>query len=610
MSIKAWTFFFVGLSFSLYLFIAWRSRVRDTLGFYVAGRGVPAFANGMATAADWMSAASFISMAGIISFMGYAGGVYLMGWTGGYVLLALLLAPYLRKFGHFTVPDFVGDRYESNVARLVAVLCAIFVSFTYVAGQMRGVGIVFSRFLEVDITVGVMIGMAIVFVYATLGGMKGITWTQVAQYWVLITAFLIPAIAISIKLTGHALPQVGMGSSLLGESLPLLDKLDQIHADLGFASYTQAFVGRWDKINVFCTALALMLGTAGLPHVIVRFYTVKTVDAARWSGFWALFFIALLYLTAPATAAFARYYMIDSLHEKRADELPSWFENWSQTGLVMWLDDGDGRLQYRGGNQSERNELFHSGKLSSAEVAELRAQHATWLSTDAQGGVDGRKQLRELGLSGPDRDIIVLATPEMAGLASWIIALMAAGGLAAALSTASGLLLVISSSVAHDVYYRVLRPDATEAQRLRVGRTVIGLAVVVAGLFGIFPPAYVSQVVAFAFGLAAASFFPVLTLGIFSKRVSKFPAVAGMITGIGFTGTYILGSVYGGMSNWCFGIGPQGIGTVGMLLNFAVTLGLTPFFPAPSAKIQRMVDAIREPEGVGPAVDIEAAIDH
>jgi cation/acetate symporter len=610
MSIRAWTFVFVGISFSLYLFIAWRSRVSDTQGFYVAGRGVPAAANGMATAADWMSAASFISMAGIISFMGYAGGVYLMGWTGGYVLLALLLAPYLRKFGHFTVPDFVGDRYESNLARLVAVVCAIFVSFTYVAGQMRGVGIVFSRFLEVDITVGVAIGMAIVFVYATLGGMKGITWTQVAQYWVLITAFLIPAIAISIKLTGHAVPQVGMGASLVGEGIPLLDKLDQIHADLGFASYTEAFVGRWDKINVFATTLALMVGTAGLPHVIVRFYTVKTVDAARWSGFWALFFIALLYLTAPATAAFARYYMIESLHEKRADELPSWYENWSRTGLVIWLDDGDGRVQYHGGDQSDRNEVFRTGKLNTAEMGELRAQHAAWLSTGGKDGADGRKQLRALGLSGPDPDIIVLATPEMAGLANWMIALMAAGGLAAALSTASGLLLVISSSVAHDLYYRVLRPDASEAQRLRVGRAVIGLAVVVAGLFGIFPPGFVSQVVAFAFGLAAASFFPVITLGIFSKRVSTIPAVVGMITGIGFTAAYILGSVYGGMPNWCFGIGPQGIGSVGMLLNFTMTLALTPFFPPPSAQVQRMVDAIREPEGVGPAVRIEAAIDH
>jgi cation/acetate symporter len=403
---------------------------------------------------------------------------------------------------------------------------------------------------------------------------------------------------------------VGMGASLVSEGVPLLDKLDQIHADLGFASYTEAFVGRWDKINVFATTLALMVGTAGLPHVIVRFYTVKTVDAARWSGFWALFFIALLYLTAPATAAFARYYMIESLHEKGADELPSWYENWSRTGLVIWLDDGDGRVQYHGGDQSDRNEVFRTGKLNTAEVGELRAQHAAWLSTGGKDGADGRKQLRALGLSGPDRDIIVLATPEMAGLANWIIALMAAGGLAAALSTASGLLLVISSSVAHDLYYRVLRPDASEAQRLRVGRAVIGLAVVVAGLFGIFPPGFVSQVVAFAFGLAAASFFPVITLGIFSKRVSTIPAVVGMIAGIGFTAAYILGSVYGGMPNWCFGIGPQGIGSVGMLLNFAMTLALTPFFPPPSAQVQRMVDAIREPEGVGPAVRIEAAIDH
>jgi cation/acetate symporter len=610
MSIQSWTFIFVGLSFSLYLFIAWRSRVRDTQGFYVAGRGVPAAANGMATAADWMSAASFISMAGIISFMGYAGGVYLMGWTGGYVLLALLLAPYLRKFGHFTVPDFVGDRYESNWARGVAVLCAIFVSFTYVAGQMRGVGIVFSRFLEVDITVGVVIGMAIVFVYATLGGMKGITWTQVAQYWVLVTAFLVPAIAISIKLTGHPLPQIGMGSTLTDAGVPLLEKLDQIHADLGFASYTQAFVGRWDRINVFCTTLALMVGTAGLPHVIVRFYTVKTVNAARWSGFYALLFISGLYLTAPATAAFARYYMIESLHERSADELPGWFESWRRTGLVMWLDDGDGRVRYTGGARDAENELFRSGKLGAVEIAELRADHAIWLSTDGREGADGRLFMREQGLSGPDRDIIVLATPEMAGLASWIIALVAAGGLAAALSTASGLLLVISSSVSHDLYYRVLKPEASEAQRLRVGRAVIGLAVVVAGLFGIFPPGFVSQVVAFAFGLAAASFFPALTLGIFTKRVSTIPAVAGMIVGIVFTAAYILGSVYLGMPNWCFGIGPQGIGTIGMLLNFAVTLALTPIFPPPSETVQRMVDSIREPEGVGPAVKIEAAIDH
>ena len=613
MSIQSWTFLFVGITFSLYLVIAWLSRVRDTQGFYVAGRGVPAIANGMATAADWMSAASFISMAGLIATMGYAGGVYLMGWTGGYVLLALLLAPYLRKFGHYTVPDFIGDRYDSNVARLVAVLCAIFVSFTYVAGQMRGVGIVFSRFLEVDINVGVTIGMAIVFVYAALGGMKGITWTQVAQYWVLITAFLIPAIAISIRLTGHVLPQIGMGSHLLGEGVYLLDKLDQIHSDLGFAAYTEAFTGGWDKINVFCTVLALMVGTAGLPHVIVRFYTVKNVKAARWSAFWALLFISMLYLTAPATASFARYYMIQSLHDKNVEELPGWFNNWEKTGLIVWLDDGDGTVEYYGPEDPEKfrqNEIFRRGQLAPVRFAQIRAEHQQWIDTGGSAGEDGRQVLREMQLVGPDRDIIVLATPEMAELANWIIALMAAGGLAAALSTASGLLLVISSSVAHDLYYRIINPAASEARRLLVGRVVISIAVVIAGLFGIFPPGFVSQVVAFAFGLAAASFFPALVLGIFSKRIGTVPATAGMVVGISFTAYYIIGSVYGGMSNWCFGIGPQGIGTVGMLLNFAVTLALTPFFPAPSRQVQEMIESLREPEGAGPAVAIETAVEH
>lgn len=608
MTLQAWTFLLVGLSFSLYLFIAWRTRVRDTQGFYVAGRGVPAAANGMATAADWMSAASFLSMAGIISTMGYAGGVYLMGWTGGFVLLSLLLAPSLRKFGRFTVPDFVGDRYESRVARLVAVVCAIFISFTYVAGQMRGVGIVFSRFLEVDVDVGVAIGMALVFVYATLGGMKGITWTQVAQYWVLITAFLVPAIAISIQLTGNPIPSIGMGSAV-ADGTPLLAKLDAIHADLGFAPYTEPFAGSWDRVNVLCTALALMVGTAGLPHVIVRFYTVRSVSAARWSGFWALGFIALLYLTAPATAAFARWFMIESLHGKAAAELPAWYESWSRTGLVLWLDDGDGRVHF-GDAAGEKGELFRAGTLGAAELGELRARHQLWLDTQGREGADGRAALRGRGLTGPDPDIIVLATPEMAGLADWIIALVAAGGLAAALSTASGLLLVISSSVAHDVYYRVLRPGASEAQRLLVGRVAIGLAVVVAGLFGIFPPGFVSQVVAFAFGLAAASFFPVIALGIFSKRVGTVPAIAGMVAGIVFTAGYILGSVYFGMPRWCFGIGPQGIGTIGMLLNFAVTLALTPLFAPPSEAVQRLVDSIREPEGAGPGLAIEAAVDH
>jgi len=617
MSVLAWTYLLVGATFAIYLAIAWLSRVKDTKGFYVAGRGVPAMANGMATAADWMSAASFISMAGLISAMGYAGGVYLMGWTGGYVLLALLLAPYLRKFGHYTVPDFIGDRYGSRTARLVAIVCAIFVSFTYVAGQMRGVGVVFSRFLEVDINVGVVIGMAIVFVYATLGGMKGITWTQVAQYWVLITAYLIPVIAISIMLTGQAVPQVGLGGTLKesvsGEpGVFLLDKLNQIHADLGFASYTETFVGGWDKINVFLVTLALMVGTAGLPHVIVRFYTVKTVKAARWSAFWALLFIAGLYITAPATAGFARYIMITSLNDKTEDQLPQWFRSWEKTGLILWMDDGDGVIRYSAGSD---NEIYRGGTLSRVELAHLTAQHQVWLSTDGAHGEDARPQLLAKKLSEPDRDIIVLATPEMAGLSNWIIALIAAGGLAAALSTASGLLLVISSSVAHDLYYRLLNPKATERQRLLVGRGVIGIAVIIAGLFGIYPPGFVSQVVAFAFGLAAASFFPAIVLGIFNKRVSAWPAVSGMIAGIGFTSWYIVACVFFDMKPLTFGIfphpiNPQGIGAIGMVINFVITIGLTPLFPPPSKEIQDMVDAVHEPEDAGDGVDIEAAMDH
>jgi cation/acetate symporter len=623
-SVQVYTYIFVGLTFSLYLIIAWISRVRDTKGFYVAGQGVPALANGMATAADWMSAASFLGMAGLISFKGYVGAQYLMGWTGGYVLLALLLAPYLRKFGHFTVPDFVGDRFDSNIARLVAVVCAIFVSFTYVAGQMRGVAIVFSGFLKVDITVGVIIGMGIVFIYATLGGMKGITWTQVAQYWVLITAFLVPVIAISIKLTGEPIPQIGMGSQLLGEDVHLLDRLSQINEELGFANYTAAFGWDHQLLNMFCVTLALMAGTAGLPHVIVRFYTVKNVRAARWSAFWALLFISLLYLAAPATAAFSRYYMIDSIQGKTRAELPKWFNHWEQTGLILWFDDGDGRLRY---SNREDNEVFQSGSGSNVTLTEdyefdgklakqnetvsikaIHLDHQKWI--DKAGGRDWRPVLTQQKLSGPDKDIMVLATPEMAELSNWIIAFVAAGALAAALSTASGLLLVISSSVAHDVYARMINPQASEAKRLLVGRTVIGLAVVVAGYFGIYPPGYVSQVVAFAFGLAASSFFPIIVLGIFSKRVGTIPAIAGMIAGIGFTGSYIIGSVYMDMPNWCFDIEPTGIGTIGMFLNFTVTLALTPLCPPPSQKIQDMVESIREPEGAGEAVVIEEAPEH
>ncbi len=618
MDTRTWTFLFVGLTFALYLTIAWLARVRDTRGFYVAGRGVPSMANGMATASDWMSASSFISMAGLISVMGYAGGVYLMGWTGGYVLLALLLAPYLRKFGHYTVPDFVGDRFDSKAARVVAVLCALFISFIYVAGQMRGVGVVFSRFLEVDINTGVFIGMAIVFVYATLGGMKSITWTQVAQYWVLITAFLIVAIAIAIKLTGIPIPSLAMGSTLEPEyangqqAVYLLERLNQIHADLGFSSYTDPFTGTWDKVNVFFVALALMCGTAGLPHVLVRFYTVRSVKAARWSGMWALFFIAILYLTAPATAAFARFFMIESLNGSTEQSLPDWYRSWEQTGLIFWLDDGDGIVLH---SNRDDNEIFRNGSLGTVELTEIRTEHQRWIDSNGAAGSDGRIRLRELGLSAPDNDIIVLATPEMAELASWIIALIAAGGLAAALSTASGLLLVISSAVAHDLYFRVLKPTATDSQRLLIGRTVIAFAVVIAGLIGINPPGFVSQVVAFAFGLAAASLFPVLLMGIFSKRVGTVPAIAGMIVGISFTAFYITASVRFGMAPWTFGIfergiNPQGIGVIGMLLNFGVTLALTPLFPPPSKESQAMVDSVREPEGFGPAARIEQAIDH
>jgi len=612
MDVQIWTYLFVALTFGLYLGIAWWSRVRDTGGFYVAGRGVPAPANGMATAADWMSAASFISMAGLVSTMGYAGGVYLMGWTGGFVLLALLLAPYLRKFGHYTVPDFVGDRYSSRFARIIAVLCALFISFTYVAGQMRGVGVVFSRFLEVDVTVGVIIGMMIVFIYATLGGMKGITWTQVAQYWVLITAFLIPAIAISIKLTGSWVPQAGLGNLLDGESVSLLAKLDGIQKELGFGPYTEPFVGKWDKVNVFFVALALMVGTAGLPHVIVRFYTVKSPRAARWSGFWALFFIAALYLTAPAVAGFARYYMLESLNGTTQENLPSWFHSWEKTGLILWYDDGDGMLRYTG---DSRNEIFRAGSLNPSELTAIARKHQQWLDSDGAAGEDARMTLAERGLSGPDRDIIVLATPEMAELSNWIIAFVAAGGLAAALSTASGLLLVISSSVAHDLYFKVLNPRADERKRLLVGRGTIGVAVIVAGLFGIYPPAFVGQVVAFAFGLAAASFFPAIVLGIFWKRVSMVPAVSGMLCGIGLTGFYIISVVFFDMPKWTFGlsaqgIDPQGIGTIGMVVNFLVTAILTPFFPAPPREVQKLVDRVREPEGWSPPLDIDTSAEH
>ncbi|NEP47544.1 MAG: cation acetate symporter [Moorea sp. SIO3C2] len=554
MTVEVWTSVLVIISFILYLYIGWRSRVRDSKGFFVADQGVPAVANGAATAADWMSAASFISMAGLISFLGYDGSIYLMGWTGGYVLLALLLAPYLRKFGKYTVPDFVGDRYYSNVARLVAVVAAIFVSLTYVAGQMRGVGIVFSRFLQVDIGQGVVIGMVIVAFFAVLGGMKGITWTQVAQYGVLIVAYLIPAIAIATLLTDNPIPQLGFTFS------DIIPKLNQIQVDLGFQEYTKPFANK-SMVDVLFITIALMVGTAGLPHVIVRFYTVRNARAARYSAGWALLFIAILYTTAPAVAAFARYNLIDSLHDHTIEEVRQldWATKWENTGLLAFDDkNGNGKIELK--PDKDTNEI----KI--------------------------------------DRDIIVLSTPEVAKLAPWVIALVAAGGLAAALSTASGLLLVISSSIAHDVYYRIINPRASESQRLMVGRIMVIAAIAIAGYFGINPPGFVAQVVAFAFGLAAASFFPVILLGVFDKRTNREGAISGMVVGLIFTTVYIIGVKFYSMTPWFFGISPEGIGTVGMVLNFIVTVVVSRLTPPPPAEIQEMVEMLRTPGDAPPAL--------
>ncbi|AFZ24940.1 putative sodium:solute symporter, VC_2705 subfamily [Cylindrospermum stagnale PCC 7417] len=547
MSVEIWTILLVGLSFLIYIYIGWQSRVENTKDFFVAGQGIPSIANGAATAADWMSAASFISMAGSISFLGYDGSIYLMGWTGGYVLLALLLAPYLRKFGKYTVPDFVGDRYDSNLARLVAVVAAIFISLTYVAGQMRGVGIVFSRFLQVDINTGVILGMVIVGFFSVLGGMKGITWTQVAQYCVLIFAYLIPAIAIAWLLTGNPIPQLAFTFS------DVADKLNQIQVDLGFKQYTEAFVNR-SMLDVLFTTLALMVGTAGLPHIIVRFYTVKNVRAARFSAGWALLFIAILYTTAPALAMFARYNLIDSLHNHTVAEVQQldWANKWEKTKLLSFEDKNqDGRLQ-----------------------------------------LTPNKDTNEINI---DRDIIVLSTPEVAKLPPWVIALVAAGGLAAALSTASGLLLVISSSIAHDVYYRIIDSTASEEKRVFVGRVMVGFSLVLAGYFGVNPPGFVSEVVAFAFGLAAASFFPVIFLGIFDKRTNASGAIAGMLTGLIFTIIYIIGVKFGGMQPWFFGVSAEGIGTLGMIFNFIVALVVSRLTPPPSAEIQALVEDLRSP---------------
>ena len=561
--VQTWTYILVGITFTLYIGIAIWARAGSTKEFYVAGGGVSPLANGMATAADWMSAASFISMAGIISFAGYDGAVYLMGWTGGYVLLALLLAPYLRKFGKFTVPDFIGDRYYSNTARLVGVICALLVSFTYVAGQMRGVGLVFSRFLEVDINTGVVIGMLIVLFYAVLGGMKGITYTQVAQYCVLIFAFMVPAIFISIQMTGNPIPQLGFGSELAdGTGTFLLDKLDGLSTDLGFAEYTE---GTKSLVDVFAITLALMVGTAGLPHVIVRFFTVKRVKDARKSAGIALFLIVILYSTAPAVAAFARTNMIETLSNQPYATVPEWFKKWETTGLITFVDkNNDGLIQYVA--DKNQNELV------------------------------------------VDNDIMVLANPEIAELPNWVIALVAAGALAAALSTAAGLLLVISASVSHDLIKKIINPKISEKNELVAARLSAVVAVCVAGYFGINPPGFVAATVALAFGLAAASFFPAIILGIFYKRMNKEGAIAGMIVGIVTMLYYMLkyklgwfDDVLPSKSEWWFGISPEGFGSVAMLLNFIVSITIMKFTPPPPQEVQDIVERIRIPSGAGEA---------
>jgi len=599
MTVQNWTFLIVGITFAIYIGIAVWSRAGSTKEFYVAGGGVPPLANGMATAADWMSAASFISMAGLISFLGYDGSVYLMGWTGGYVLLALLLAPYLRKFGKFTVPDFVGDRYYSKTARIVAVVCAIFVSFTYVAGQMRGVGVVFSRFLEVDINLGVGIGMVMVFFYAVLGGMKGITYTQVAQYVILIFAYMVPAIFISIMLTNNPIPQLGFGgmvSTAAGESMPLLEKLNHLHADLGFAAYTD---GSKSTLDVFFITAALMIGTAGLPHVIVRFYTVPKVKDARISAGWALLFIGILYTTAPAVSAFARTNLITSVSEATyasgssdSKSIPEWFRKWETTGLIAWVDkNDDGKVQYRGGKAFDGKPAFKVAQDGTPLLGSLGQRMLSNVPSDGEN---------ELYI---DRDIMVLANPEIAQLPAWIIALVAAGALAAALSTAAGLLLVVSTSVSHDLLKRTFMPEISEKNELRAARIAAAFAVGIAGYFGINPPGFVAQVVAFAFGLAAASFFPAIMLGIFSKRANREGVVTGMIVGIGFTFAYIVYFKFmgGTADQYWFGVSPEGIGTLGAVLNFVVATVISRFTPPPPAEVQAMVEDIRVPRGAGEA---------
>ena len=581
MDLQTWTYIIVGVTFALYIGISIWSRAGSTKEFYVAGGEISPLANGMATAADWMSAASFISMAGIISFDGFDGAVYLMGWTGGYVLLALLLAPYLRKFGKFTVPDFIGERYYSNAARTVAVICALVVSFTYVAGQMRGVGLVFSKFLEVDIDTGVIIGMVIVLFYATLGGMKGITYTQVAQYCVLIFAFMVPAIFISIQMTGNPIPQLGMGGKVIGTDTYLLDKLNSLSTDLGFSVYTD---GTKPMIDVFAITLALMVGTAGLPHVIVRFFTVKRVKDARKSAGYALVLIAILYTTAPAISVFAKTNLIETVNGKEYTSMPAWFTKWETTGLLAFEDkNGDGKIQYYNDNSKD----------------------AAFLAAEAAKGNKGS----ELTI---DKDIMVLANPEIANLPNWVIALVAAGALAAALSTAAGLLLVISASVSHDIIKKMINPNISEKGELWAARIAAAVAVIIAGYFGINPPGFVAAVVALAFGLAAASLFPAIILGIFDKKMNKEGAIAGMVVGLLLMIYYMLkfkfglfdggkDAVAGLKEGWWFGISPEGFGTIAMIVNFAVAFTVKSFTPAPPQDVQDIVEHIRIPSGAGEA---------
>ncbi|MDP2130930.1 MAG: sodium:solute symporter family protein [Erythrobacter sp.] len=581
-------YLFVGASFALYIGIAIWSRAGSTKEFYVAGGGVNPVVNGMATAADWMSAASFISMAGIIAFVGYDASVYLMGWTGGYVLLALLLAPYLRKFGQFTVPDFIGTRYYSKAARVVAVICLIFISFTYIAGQMRGVGIVFSRFLDVGITTGVIIGMGIVFIYSVLGGMKGITYTQVAQFCVLIFAYMVPAFFLSFMITGNPIPQLGLGSTVNdGSGLYVLEKLNLVLGDLGFGAYTD---GQKSMIDVFCITLALMVGTAGLPHVIVRFFTVPKASDARKSAGWALVFIALLYTTAPAVGAFARLNFIDNVNEQSYSQAPGWFTNWESNDLIAFKDkNGDGVMQYRKGDAFAGKPEFTGETGASGERAVSNAP------------VEGNAN--ELYV---DQDIMVLANPEIGNLPGWVVALVAAGGLAAALSTAAGLLLVISASVSHDLLKQTFRPDISEKGELRAARIAATVAIVIAGYLGVYPPGWVAQVVAFAFGLAAATLFPAIFMGIFSKRMNKEGAIAGMVSGLVFTFGYIVyfklvNPQASNAANWLLGLSPEGIGVIGMLINFGIALAVSSVTSSPPLEVRKLVDSIRVPRGAGEA---------